>query len=38
MFDIEIWLEENYPTTIVYDRHSEEYSGDKWTCWSFESL
>ena len=33
MYDIEFWLEENYPTTIVYDRHSGEYSGGKWTCW-----
>lgn len=33
IYDLEIWLEDNYPATIVYDRHSGEYSGGNWTCW-----
>lgn len=33
IYDLEFWLENYYPTTIVYDRHSGEYSGGKWTCW-----
>ena len=35
-YEIEFWLNEQYPTTIINDRYSGVYSGAKWLVFPYD--